>query len=128
MSKQNANSAPATVATTDQAVEYITKALTEGELHMKVACKTLGWSFPRIRSRSLTIAKRMKCTFTKTARGVYILEPIGNSSTEAPTKATKITSDAVVKGDDTKDDGEHILDPAKVEAALLGDNNNTPNV
>lgn len=128
MSEQNANSTPATVATTDQAVEYITNALTNGELHMKEACKELGWSFPRIRSRSLTIAKKMKCVFTKVNRGVYILEPINDNSTEAPVEAAGITSDAVVESDDTKGDDDHTLDPDEVEAALLGDSNNTPNV
>ena len=79
-------------ATVEKAIEYITDALTNGELHMKEACKELGWSFPRIRSRSLTIAKKLNCTFMKASRGVYVLDPINK---DIP-KTANVPSDAIV--------------------------------
>lgn len=114
-----------TVATPEMAVEYITNALANGELHMKEACKELGWSFPRIRSRAHTIARKMKCAFMKTSRGVYILEPL-----ETPTSvedSAEVVSDTSIEGG-TKDDDEYTLDADEVEAALLGNNDSTPNV
>ena len=115
------------VATTEHAIGYITNALVNGELHMKTACKELGWSFPRIRSRALTIAKKMKCTFMKTSRGVYILEPLEQAvSIGGPPPvedSNPITSDSnITTGDGTT------LDPDEVEAALLGDNDSAHNV
>lgn len=97
------------VATVERAVEYITNALTDSKLYMKEACKELGWSFPRIRSRALTIAKKMNCTFTKVTRGEYILTPI-NDTTETP-------AETPVEAINT----EPSLDPDEVERALLGD-------
>ena len=121
------------VATTEQAVEYITNVLVNGELHMKAACKELGWSFPRIRSRALTIAKKMKCTFMKTSRGVYILEPLKQAvSIGGPPPEIKTTEDpgAVINSDSHVEgaDTDYALDPDEVEAALLGNNDSTPNV
>ena len=119
------------VATTSCAVEYISNALTHGELRMKEACKELGWSFPRIRSRALTIAKKLNSTIVKTSRGVYVLEPI-TETVETPAEATEnpTTADSAVVTSDSviSEDAEPTLDPAKVEAALLGDNDPTPSV
>ena len=129
MSEQNVNSPVAAAA---QAIKLITDQLTNGELHMKSTCKELGWSFPRIRSRALTLAKKMNCTLVKVTRGVYILDPIVQKSpTAAPAVEppaednTTITSDALVEGDGTEDDDgdDYTLDPDAVEAALL---DNTP--
>ena len=133
MSEANVNSSSAPdgrkvhppVATTEHAIEYITNALLHGKMHMKEACKELGWSFPRIRSRALTIAKKMNCVFTKTTRGVYILEPIGAPVSEETIEnpAVAVTSDSTLVDND-----EPTLDSAEVEAALLGDNDNIPSV
>lgn len=132
------------VASTDTAVEYITSALTDGKLLMKDACKELGWSFPRIRSRALTVAKKLNSTFTKVSRGVYILEPLETAvsktlestpeiTDENPTTAESavVENDATIVDDPTDnltEEDEPTLDPAKVEAALLGDGTDTPNV
>lgn len=129
------------VASTDTAVEYITSALTDGKLLMKDACKDLGWSFPRIRSRALTVAKKLNSTFTKVSRGVYILEPLETAVSETPeiTDENSTTSDSVVVENDAtivndptdnpaEEEDEPTLDPAKVEAALLGNGTDTPNV
>ena len=118
MAEANVSKTPV-VATTEHAVEYITNALVNGELHMKAACKELGWSFPRIRSRALTIAKKMKCTFTKTSRGVYILEPLEPVAPEVE-DSTSITSDSLVADAATGDNN--------VEVALSGDNDSIPSV
>jgi len=74
-------------------IDYITNALTTGTLVMKTACKELGWSFPRIRSRALTIAKRANCTLKAVTRGVYILEP---NKTEPINENNNITSDSTI--------------------------------
>jgi len=116
MTEQNNNSTPTPVATTEQAIEYITAALTNGELHMKEACHTLGWSFPRIRSRSLTIAKKMKCEFKKVSRGVYILDPIDDGG-------ASLTSSSVITA--AADDEEPTLDAVEVEKNLLRDVDST---
>ena len=123
MAEPNVSKTSAVVATTEQAVEYITNALTNGELYMKAACKELGWSFPRIRSRALTIAKKMKCTFTKTSRGVYILEPFETSTSVED--STGVVGNTSIE-DGTKDTDKYKLDPDKVEAARLGNNDSTP--
>jgi hypothetical protein len=104
MSEQSTNPVPASAK---DAVEYITNALVNDKLSMNAACKDLGWSFPRIRSRALTIAKGMQSVLTKVERGIYILD-----------STTSVNTDATIGAD-----AEPTLDPAKVEAALLG---NTP--
>lgn len=104
--------------TAKQAVAYIENALTNGELHMKETCKELGWSFPRVRSRARTIAKKLNSTLTKRARGMYYLEPHTTPEPTNTTEATDITSDAAV--DAPQEDNGHTLDPNAVEAALMG--------
>lgn len=104
--------------TAKQAVEYIENALTNGELHMKETCKELGWSFPRVRSRALTIAGKLDSTLTKRVRGVYYLEPHATPEPTDTTEATDVVSDAVV--DAPQEDNGHTLDPNAVEAALMG--------
>ena len=104
--------------TAKQAVEYIENALTNGELHMKETCKELGWSFPRTRSRMLTIAKKLNSTLTKRARGVYYLEPHTTPDPIDTTEATDVVSDAVV--DAPQEGNGHTLDPNAVEAAIMG--------
>jgi len=104
--------------TAKQAVEYIENALTNGELHMKETCKELGWSFPRVRSRSLTIAKKLNSTLTKRARGVYYLEPHTTPEPTNTIEATDVVSDAVVN--EPQEDNGHTLDPNAVEAAIMG--------
>ena len=61
--------APATVAT-----EYIIERLSNDKLVMLDAVNKLNWSRPRIRSRALTISKRLKMDLVATERGVYVLE------------------------------------------------------
>jgi hypothetical protein len=114
----------------EQAIEYIKNALTTGELHMKDACKTLGWSYPRIRSRALTIAKKLNSTLTKRTRGVYYLEPHTAKDSVPPkptdtTEAIDIVSDTIVVNEHQEDNG-HTLDPKAVEAVLMG-NTTDPN-
>lgn len=113
----------------EQGVEYIQNALTSGELNMKEACKTTGWSFPRVRSRALTIAKKLNSTLTKRTRGVYYLKPNEVLNNTPPTESTNTTetteniaSDAAI---DVPQENEHALDPNKVEAALMGDATNS---
>lgn len=115
MAESNVSKTPV-VAATEYAIAYITNALVNGELHMKAACKELGWSFPRIRSRALTIAKKMKCSFIKTSRGVYVLEPLKQAiSISGPSTEIKTTEDpeAGINSD------SHIV---------VGDNDSTPNM
>ncbi len=121
MTEQNNNLTPTPVATTEQAIEYITNALTNGELRMKEACHTLGWSFPRIRSRSLTIAKKMKCIFKKIDRGVYILDPIDGGS-------PVVSPSIIVSMDKGPEEDEPTLDAAEVEKALLNNGDSMPNI
>ena len=104
MVEVNTKSIPNAVATAEYAIEYITNALTNEELRMKNACKKLGWSFPRIRSRALTIAKRLNCAIVKTSKGVYILEPL-----EIPIVSNTIVSNAIV--DDPIVDDPIVDDP-----------------
>ena len=104
--------------TAKQAVEYIENTLTNGELHTKETCKELGWSFPRVRSRMLTIAKKLDSTLTKRARGVYYLEPHTTPEPADITEAADIVSDAVV--DAPQEEDNNTLDPAAVEAAIMG--------
>lgn len=54
---------------------YIQERLTTSTLSMKEAVTTLGWSFPRIRSKAKTIAKKMNGTLVKKARGEYAFQP-----------------------------------------------------
>jgi len=63
-----------TVASVEDATNYIKNTLVTGELNMKEATKALGWSFPRIRSRAKTICKKLDGVFTKKSRGIYFLE------------------------------------------------------
>jgi len=76
------------IATKEEAVEYIKTALISGELNMRDAVQTLGWSFPRIRSKARTIAKTLNGILTKKARSIYFVET-GNmnsaASVEEPT-------------------------------------------
>jgi len=85
-------------ATPERAVVYITNALTTGELVMKTACDDLGWSFPRVRSRAQTIAKKLNGIFKKSARGVYFLEP--NPSIAIPLPTDPPPTDASIKADE----------------------------
>ena len=94
---------------------------------MKDACKKLGWSFPRIRSRALTIAKKLNCTFKKTSRGVYVLEPINSEIPTAKDTTDKSSTETVESAAVVKDD-EHTLDADEVEKALMGDGDSTPNI
>lgn len=59
----------------DVATEYIRDQLINDKLIMADATEKLGWSFPRIRSRALTICKTLKGTFVRLERGVYMFEP-----------------------------------------------------
>ena len=56
-------------------VAYIKSQLIESILVMKDAKKITGWTFPRIRSRAITICKNLKGTFEKVERGVYMFQP-----------------------------------------------------
>ena len=53
---------------------YIQEKLTTSTLVMKDAVTTLNWSFPRIRSKAKTIAKKLNGTLVKKTRGEYALQ------------------------------------------------------
>jgi len=98
MSTQTTNNQ--SVATKEQAEEYIRNALINGKLEMKQACKDLGWSFPRIRSKAKTISKKLGGTFTKDVRGVYFLDTGTNTQ---PSTSSTIESSAEITEDNTTD-------------------------
>jgi len=81
------------VATAIEAVEFIQNALVGGELNMKTATEALGWSFPRIRSKAKTIAKKLNGTIAKKSRGIYLLEPNGTSSIESVAEVSEENPD-----------------------------------
>lgn len=54
---------------------YIQDKLVNGTLSMKEAVNELNWSFPRIRSKAKTIAKKLNGTLVKKARGEYSFQP-----------------------------------------------------
>ena len=54
---------------------YIQDKLVNGTLVMKDAVSELNWSFPRIRSKAKTIAKKLDGTLVKKARGEYSFQP-----------------------------------------------------
>ena len=132
MAEPNVSKTAVVVATPEVATKYITNALVNGKLHMKAACKELGWSFPRIRSRALTIAKKMKCTFMKTSRGVYILGPLNpllDPTASVVEDSTEINSDTLIAGEDVDDEDDTDEDDTdEVEAALLSNGSDTLNV
>jgi hypothetical protein len=106
------------VATKEQATEYIESALVNGTLEMKAACKELGWSFPRIRSRAQTICKKMGGTFEKTSRGVYYL-CVPPDPNKEPGIAEPQTEPEVEE--------KHEITAAEAEAAIMGNlNKNNP--
>ena len=76
-------------ASVDQAIKYIRDKLINDKLIMADATETLGWSFPRIRSRAHTICKKLNGTFTKVERGVYILQPNETITSDASIEAGK---------------------------------------
>jgi len=59
-----------------QGVAYIQDCLVNGKLVMTLAVEETGWSFPRVRSRAITICKRLGGVFEKESRGVYIFSNI----------------------------------------------------
>jgi len=63
------------VATPTEVVEYLQSKLTTSTLIMKEAVATLGWSFPRIRSKAKTIARKMNGELVKKSRGEYAFQP-----------------------------------------------------
>jgi len=81
------------IATPAEAVEFIQNALVGGELNMKTATEALGWSFPRIRSKAKTIAKKLNGVMIKKSRGIYFLETNGTSSIEAVAEVSEEKAD-----------------------------------
>jgi len=68
------NSMSTQTATKEVAEKYIQDALVNGKLEMKAAVKELGWSFPRIRSKAKTLAKKLNGVLTKDTKGIYFLK------------------------------------------------------
>jgi len=97
-------------ASVAEAVEYIRSALINGKLNMKEATTELGWTFPRVRSRAKTICKKMKGTFEKESRGVYIFQP-GDEATIIPVQST-VSPEKPLEGRTYTD--------AEIEKAILG--------
>lgn len=93
MNETKNNLTPSPVAKAEYGVKYITDALINEKLQMATACKELGWSFPRIRSRALTVAKKMNCAIVKVSRGVYILEPLKKSGSTNLEDGPKLVED-----------------------------------
>ena len=91
------------VATSQEAANYIETALISGHLVMKDACKELGWSFPRTRSKAQTICKKLGGTFIKKERGVYYLNPNDSTPKEIQTPEETITTAAVVDPPDEQE-------------------------
>ncbi len=92
--------------TKEKAEEYIQTALINGKLEMKQACEELGWSFPRIRSKAMTICKKLGGEFVKESRGVYFLR---TNQAEQPETGNEITEDSA----------EDIPTAEEVEAAIM---------
>jgi len=63
-----------------EGVEYIKEQLINGKLIMADATEKTGWSFPRIRSRAITICKKLGGSFVKENRGVYIYDDVSRVS------------------------------------------------
>jgi len=59
-----------------EGVEYIRDQLVNGELIMADATEKTGWSFPRVRSRAITVCKRLGGKLEKKERGVYVYESV----------------------------------------------------
>lgn len=105
MSTQTSNPQP--VATKEMAEKYIQDTLLNGKLEMKDACNTLNWSFPRVRSKAMTICKKLGGEFVKESRGVYYLQ-----TNVTPVASSKDSSD----GDDSAVTNPT---PEEIEKAVL---------
>lgn len=84
-----------------QAIEYILYYLDKGGVNMQQAVKDLGWSFPRIRSRILTICNANGSARVSLKRGVYAMAHKGegklNIQWSAPTEENEVMSKATTK-------------------------------
>jgi hypothetical protein len=97
MTEETTNTTTATtkkIATADEAITYIKNALLTGELNMKDAVDTLGWSFPRIRSKAKTISKKLGGTFTKKSRSIYYIDSNNVAPIVAAAEITEVEESA----------------------------------
>lgn len=116
-------------ATKDVAEKYIQDALVNSKLKMKKAVQELGWSFPRIRSKAKTIAKKLNGVLTKDTKGVYFLKTDDVKAAaviDAPVVETPetVTVETPVETPETPETPQYTAE--EVEAAVMGDLANPP--
>lgn len=69
-----------------EVAKAIQEALLHGELSMKTIVEQSGWTYPRVRSKARTVAKKLGGSLEKRSRGVYAY--IKNETPSEPVEAT----------------------------------------